>query len=44
MAGETTRPEYTNRDERTVLRGTNLPGNDHDQYVHVLRCGKSGHK
>ena len=44
MAGETTRPGYTNRNNQTVLRGTNLPGNDHNQYVYVLRCGNCGHE
>ena len=44
MAGETTRPGYTNKNSQTVLRGTSLPGNDHNQYVHVLRCGSCGHE
>ena len=44
MAGETTRPGYTNRNNQTVLRRTNLPGNDRNQYVHVLRCGNCGHE
>ena len=44
MAEETTRPGYTNRNNQTVLRGTRLPGNDHNQYVYVLRCGNCGHE
>jgi hypothetical protein len=34
----TTQPGYRNRNGQVVLRATNLPGNDHLQYVHVLRC------
>jgi hypothetical protein len=37
---ETTRPGYVNRNDQTVVRSTPLPGNDHMQYIYVLRCGK----
>ena len=35
----TTPPGYVNRNNQTVVRRTNLPGNDHQQYVYELRCG-----
>ncbi len=37
--GATTRPGYVNRNNQTVLRATTLRGNDHGQYVYVLKCG-----
>jgi hypothetical protein len=40
----TTRPGYTNRNEQTVVRKTDLAGTDHLQYVYVLRCGHCGHE
>ncbi|MHB1344374.1 MAG: DUF429 domain-containing protein [Thermoleophilia bacterium] len=37
--GETTQPGYRNRNGQVVLRGTDIPGTDHCQYVYVLQCG-----
>ncbi len=37
---DTTRPGYVNKNGQTVLRRTDIPGNDHLQVVHVLQCGK----
>lgn len=44
--GNTTRPGYVNRNRQTVIRPTGLPGNDHMQYIYVLRCGnpECGHE
>lgn len=36
----TTRIGYRNRNEQVVVRRTDRPGNDHGQWVYVLRCGK----
>ena len=38
----TTMPGYRNRNDQVVARRTNLPGNDHNQRIYVLRCGKCG--
>ncbi len=38
------RPGYVNRNNQTVLRGTETRGNDHGQYVYVLICGQCGHE
>jgi len=35
---------YENRNQQTVVRKTDLPGNDHNQVIYVLRCGKCGHE
>ena len=35
----TTAPGFQNRNRQTVIRKTNDPGNDHMQYVYVLKCG-----
>lgn len=43
-AGRTTAPGYVNRNSQTNLRPTGLPGNDHMQYIYVLRCGHCGHE
>jgi len=34
----TTHAGYRNRNNQTVVRPTNLPGNDYLQRVYVLRC------
>ena len=39
---QTTTAGYVNRNRQTVLRPTRLPGNDHLQFVYVLRCGDCG--
>ena len=39
----TTVPGYTNRNGQTVIRKTDLPGNDHNQRVYVLECGQCRH-
>jgi hypothetical protein len=43
-AGKTTRPGYRNRNGQVNLRPTGLPGNDHLQYIYVLRCDSCGHE
>lgn len=35
---KTTAPGYVNRNGQEVLQGTDLPGNDHNQVVYVMRC------
>ena len=44
MSGKTTYPGYVNKNNQVVVRRTEIPGNDHNQYVHVLRCGDCGHE
>ena len=34
----TTEIGFTNRNNQTVVRKTNLPGTDHNQKIYVLRC------
>jgi hypothetical protein len=36
----TTQPSYTNRNGQVVVRPTKLPGNDHLQFIYVLRCAR----
>lgn len=43
-AGKTTRIGYVNRNGQENTRATGLPGNDHLQYIYVLRCGHCGHE
>ena len=43
-SAKTTEPGYENRNGQIVLRKTDLPGNDHHQYVYVLECGRCGHR
>lgn len=38
----TTVPGYANRNRQTVLRATDVAGNDHGQKVYVLRCSPCG--
>jgi hypothetical protein len=38
----TTEMGHTNRNGQKVLRHTDLEGNDHNQYVYVLRCNRCG--
>lgn len=38
QAGKTTKLGYVNRNRQRVERRTDLPGNDHNQLVYVLRC------
>ena len=40
--GHTTASGYVNRNGQTVIRSTGKPGNDHMQYIYVLRCGSCG--
>ncbi|WPZ26326.1 hypothetical protein UM399_04835 [Sulfitobacter pontiacus] len=35
---KTTTPGYVNRNGQEVLRGTDIPGNDNNQVVYVMRC------
>lgn len=39
---KTTTPGYVNRNRQAVVRDTGLPGNDHLQRIHVLRCHLAG--
>jgi hypothetical protein len=41
---KTTEPGYTNRNGQMVLRRTGVHGNDHNQFVYVLRCTKCQHE
>ena len=40
----TTVPGFRNRNGQTVIRGTGLPGNDHNQRIYELKCGNCGHR
>lgn len=42
--GKTTKPGYVNKNGQEVLTATDLPGNDYDQVVYILRCGSCGHR
>lgn len=44
MSKGTTEVGFTNRNRQTVLRKTDFPGNDHNQFVYVLRCRDCGHE
>ena len=44
MGKGTTAVGYVNRNRQTVVRKTDLPGNDHNQVVYVLRCSDCGHE
>lgn len=39
---KTTTPGFRNRNDQTVIRGTDIPGTDHNQYVYELKCGRCG--
>jgi hypothetical protein len=43
-AGKTTREGYRNRNGQVNIRATGLPGNDHSQYVYILRCERCAHE
>ena len=43
-ARRTTEPGYVNRRGQRVLRKTAELGNDHNQRVHVLKCGDCDHE
>jgi hypothetical protein len=43
-AALTTTPGYVNKNGQKVVRQTDTPGNDHNQRVYVLSCGKCGHE
>jgi len=38
----TTELGYRNRNGQVAIRGTDLPGTDHNQYVYGLCCGDCG--
>jgi hypothetical protein len=40
----TTDPGYINRNGQTVLRRSDERGNDHNQFVYVMRCMKCAHE
>ena len=40
----TTIPGYQNRNGQVVVRRTDLPGNDHNQRIYVLRCSDCRHQ
>lgn len=44
MIKRTTEVGFTNRNGQTVIRKTDLPGNDHNQIIYVLRCGHCAHE
>jgi hypothetical protein len=35
---QTTEPGYVNRNRQEVITGTNMRGNDHNQFIYILRC------
>ncbi len=37
-------PGYVNINGQTVLRNTYRKGNDHNQYVYLLRCTRCGYE
>lgn len=39
----TTAVGYVNRNDQVVVQSTNLPGNDHNQLIYLLRCHHCGH-
>lgn len=41
---KTTEQGYNNKNNQTVIRKTDLPGNDHNQKVYVLRCNECLHE
>lgn len=41
---KTTEPGYSNKNNQTVIRKTDLPGNDHNQKIYVLQCGECLHE
>lgn len=40
----TTAPGYINKNNQEVRRKTNMPGNDHMQFIYVLKCKECGHE
>lgn len=40
----TTRAGYRNRNGQVVQRRTNLRGNDHLQWIYVLKCSQCAHE
>jgi hypothetical protein len=40
----TTVPGFENLNNQVVVRATEIPGNDHMQYVYVLKCGYCEHE
>lgn len=42
--GKTTQPSYVHKNGHEVRQATDLPGNDHNQVVYLLRCGSCGHR
>jgi hypothetical protein len=41
---KTTQPGFINRNNQEVLQKTDLPGNDHNQVVYILRCHECGER
>ncbi len=41
---KTTAKGYVNKNGQEVLRGTDIPGNDHNQVVYVLKCQSCGNR
>lgn len=39
---KTTTPGFRNRNDQTVIRGTDILGTDHNQYVYELKCERCG--
>ena len=42
--GKTTKPGYVNKNGQQVVKATDLPGNDHNQVVYVMKCGSCGNR
>ena len=40
----TTEPGFRNRNGQVVVKRTDIPGNDHNQYVYVLECSICGQR
>jgi len=41
---KTTKPGYVNKNMQEVVKPTDLPGNDHNQVVYVMKCGACGNQ
>lgn len=43
-AGTTTKSGYVNKNGQEVLKATDIPGNDHNQVVYVMKCNACGNR
>jgi hypothetical protein len=44
VATHSTQLGFTNRNGQIVIRRTRQPGNDHNQFVYIMKCGKCSHE